>query len=383
MNAPVISTDKFKQIEDNDDYFNRFSSGLGFHSDEHETFPKYWLLPGFIAAGELTVAFGQPEQGKSQLGIDFACRLAAGLDWDNSPADPLNVLYVAVERPQQVRRRADAFCKIRGIDRLDRLLIYSRPIDLTNEIELAGLCRYAERELRRRTGDRQGLSLVIVDTFAQSISGTDANPDTMARACAGLRFCQHYGGLDGDEGPGVLVLHHSPTNGELRPRGAGNLLGAADATIHVSRKKDVVTAKVIKANDIPPDEKAQVSFRMKSVLLAVDDKGISTTASVIERIDTSSGGAQATTPESAEASIAESEIMEVGLPLAKQRALEQFKQIVADNDNKPVTKEQWRAAAYAAAGDISASGKRVKFKRQCTDLTGLVKEVDGLFSLVV
>jgi hypothetical protein len=362
--AGESTLDRFLSLCDDDQYFHQFADGLSAHDGEAHQPMKQWLVPGLIAAQELTVAFGPPESGKSAFAIETACRLAAGLDLDgNRGDDRVAVLYVAGERASQVRRRADAFCKTHGGPRLENLLIFDRRIDLTSEFELAALTRLAEQ----RVGSAIGL--VIVDTFAAAISGSDSNPDIMARAVAGLTFCQRHGDDNGEGGPAILVVHHSPGNGENRLRGAGQLLAAADTTISISRKRDVVTAQVKKANDMPDDEKPTLQFKMKSVSLQCGDEPSATTAVVLQRVDASTSLA------------APNEKGSTKPKRTEQEALRTLRLALGANDNKPVTEGQWRECVYAEAGDISASGKRVRFNRQRAVLDGLVVETDGLFSL--
>jgi hypothetical protein len=147
-------------------------------------------------------------------------------------------------------------------------------------------------------------------------------------------------------------------------RGAGQLQGAADMTIHVTRKRGVSVAKVAKNNE-SPDRPTRI-YKMETVSLgrvAADEP--ETTAPVLVE-------AQQTATESEKAK-----------PLRRHReAVDVLRGAIADNDNKPVTEDAWRAAVYTAAGDISEGGKRLKFSRHREIIdAGLACETDGLFGL--
>jgi hypothetical protein len=46
--------------------------------------PEHWLWPGVVPSGALTLISGQPKAGKTQITLDIAARVSAGLDWPNN-----------------------------------------------------------------------------------------------------------------------------------------------------------------------------------------------------------------------------------------------------------------------------------------------------------
>src|SRR5262249_53549086 len=70
---------------------------------------KRWLIHHLLAAGEISVAYGEPGSGKSVLAEDAGLHVAAGIDWHGRRVQRSAVLYVALERAAVVERRAIAF----------------------------------------------------------------------------------------------------------------------------------------------------------------------------------------------------------------------------------------------------------------------------------
>lgn len=147
-------------------------------------------------------------------------------------------------------------------------------------------------------------------------------------------------------------------------RGAGQLLGAADTTIHVTKSRGVSTAKVVKNNDTPG--RVSLSYSMKSVVVAIADDDSETTAAVIVPV----GGEPETAPRSDK------------MPVAVRRAVSVLSEAVAAHGG-PVTPVQLRERSDAAAGEISPDAKRKRFERllQALDGSSLLSKVDGKLSV--
>jgi hypothetical protein len=351
--TPKIDLDDF---DESHPFYRRIRCNLPLHAKAGATKPKRWLLPQWLGKNDLTVIFGASEAGKSVFAVDMACRLAAGLDHDGDPT-PLRyfVLYIAAERASQVRRRIDAFVKHHGGEPFDNLVIYDGPIDLTADpAETLAIVRAASWEMDTE------INVVFIDTLAAAMSASDSSPDAMAAATATMANLTRHGHSDG-QGVAVVAIHHTPVSGEPRLRGGGQLQGAADMTIHVTRKRGVSSAKVAKINESA--DRASLSYTMETVPLVVDEDGIETTAPVLVRT---------TEPSKVLASANRT-------PKAERDAKAILAKAMADN-GAPVTADQLRDIVYAEAGTISESGKRKRFTRLLASLqaeNGLYSTRDG------
>ncbi|TWB19499.1 AAA domain-containing protein [Rhizobium sp. ERR 1071] len=356
-NLASIDWDEF---DDGNETFRSISTHLTAHASQSAPRHKYWKIPGWIGSGDLTAIFGSSEAGKSVFSVDLACRLAAGWDFGDRKDGPQhNVLYIAAERGNQVKRRVDAFVKHHGGEPFSNLLIYDGPIDLCEENFLRAVIRAASYHFP----DEYGAEVVIVDTLAAAMSASDSNPDAMHRAVNSLTDAVRHGNPEGL--CSVVVVHHSPISGEARMRGAGQLQGAADMTIHVTRKRDVSVAKVAKNNESP--DRPTRTYRMETVSLGRDhQEDPETTAPVLVE-------------EAAATSVTGERDMSRVRSYAK--AMETLQQAIAANEGKPVTEGQWRSAVYQAAEGISEAGKRKRFERDKRTLGSSVSVINGLFSV--
>lgn len=349
--------------------FDTFSSGdknhsaisqyLKRHSHQPYTYRKNIVSHGLLAFDELSVIYGAPGSTKSAFAIDTACRTAVGMDWDGEYTAPISgVLYIAAERIAQVRRRADAFSRHHQIDHLENLVFYDGPIDLVQDRGLL-----AATILSSANVSPTGIDLVIIDTLAAAMSASDSSPDAMAAVVATLSRTQRVLRDAWGEAPHVAVVHHTPASGEARLRGGGQLLGAADVTLHISTKRGVAAANVEKNNDSP--DRPSFSYALQSVTIHQDADGTTVTAPVVvpEAVDRE----KKTAP---------------NVSRAHRDALAGLRAAIAANDNRPVTEDQWRASVYEAAGDIGAGGKRMRFRRHLEIVeAGLAIHEGGLFHL--
>lgn len=335
-------------------FYRRIRYNLRAHSKSKIIKPKRWLIPRWLGESDLAVIFGASEAGKSVFAVDMACRLAAGLDHDDNLTWRRNVLYIAAERAEQVRRRIDAFVKYHDGEPLDNLVVYDGPIDLTTDpTETIAIVRAAYWALV--DDDPDPIDVVFIDTLAAAMSASDSSPDAMAAATSTLTAITRHGQSE-DRGCTVVAVHHTPVSGEARLRGGGQLQGAADMTIHVTRKRGVSTAKVAKNNESA--DRATMSYSMETVPLVVDEDGIETTAPVLVRT---------TEPVKVLGSASRT-------PKAERDANAVLAKAVAEHGG-PVTADQLRDIIYADAGAISESGKRKRFTR----LLASLQSDDGLY----
>jgi RecA-family ATPase len=354
--SPKIDLDDFDEIHQ---FYKSIRYNFSAHSKTKIINPKYWMIPRWLGSKDLTVVFGASEAGKSVFAVDMACRLAAGFDYDGNQIGRYNVLYMAAERSAQVRRRIDAFVKHHGGEPFDNLVVYDGPIDLTADpTETIAIVRAAYWALV--DDDPDSIDVVFIDTLAAAMSASDSSPDAMAAATSTLIAITRHGQYE-DSGCAVVAVHHTPVSGEARLRGGGQLQGAADMTIHVTRKRGVSTAKVAKNNESA--DRASLSYTMETVPLVVDEYGIETTAPVLVKV---------AEPTKVLASASR-------IPKAERDANAVLERAVAEHGG-PVTEDHLRDIVYAEAGTISESGKRKRFTRLLANLqaeNGLYFKRDG------
>jgi hypothetical protein len=222
---------------------------------------KEFLVAGLLGVGEASGFAGAPGSGKSVLAGDLGFHVAAGLPWLNRRAKQGGVIYIAAERAALTARRFAALRKRYGVDN-PPLAIVSGPVDfLTNKAHVDECAGHAERlqELFAMP-----VALIVVDTVSRVLAGGDENsPKDMGALVANI------GRLQDATGAHVLLLHHVPqTDGAVRLRGHGALLGALDTVIAVEKGVTVRTATVTKDNDGAGE--TSIAFTLQSVTLSID-----------------------------------------------------------------------------------------------------------------
>ncbi len=139
--------------------------------------PVFWLWPGRIPLGKLSLGVGDPGVGKSFLTLDMAARVSRGGQWpDGGVAPHGNVLLLTAEDgiSDTVRPRLDAL----GAD-VHRIKILG--ITVTQDKELSGLDLAQHSDLIEEHVARQEAMLVVVDPVLAFTGNADTNNQASVR----------------------------------------------------------------------------------------------------------------------------------------------------------------------------------------------------------
>jgi len=188
-----------------------------------------WRITNLIEENALAMLFGDPGCGKSFMGIDWACCVAAGVDYCGMPVKQTAVVFLIGEGFQGFRRRVKAWCGWHGIDIATLpLCVSSWPGELTNFKDVDAIVKDIHGLIG---GEKPGL--IVVDTVARNFGPGNEN-DTrdmgiFISACDRLR-CEFSAA--------VLCIHHSGHSDKSRSRGSMALRGALDTEYRMERGED-------------------------------------------------------------------------------------------------------------------------------------------------
>lgn len=145
---------------------NRILSGSAVLSLE----PVRWIIPGWLPERSVAMIYGPPGAGKSFYAVSMALELASGGSWcGHSFDDPVPVLYVAAERPYDLRDRVEAWSRHhrRPIPGAFHLLpVVTDTPQLTAPDRVGALCELV---------DSIGARVVVLDTYARLTLGIEEN----------------------------------------------------------------------------------------------------------------------------------------------------------------------------------------------------------------
>jgi len=217
----------------------RISSGRNILTDV----PSFsWTVRGLLPSNMVTGIYGPPGSGKSFYALALGLELARGGFWSGQRIEhPVPVLYVAAERPTDIRTRLEAWEKYHGKEIPDTFHVWWQGFDIHLATPGAGSAILDEM---RNVGAR----VVILDTFARLTVGLDENSSKdVGPVMENLeRLAQTV------EGGSVIFVHHSGKNILAGMRGSSVILGAVSSEIQISNNDGSVTAKVTKSN-VGPD----------------------------------------------------------------------------------------------------------------------------------
>ncbi len=185
-----------------------------------------WIIDGEIPARGITVLFGPSGAGKSFIALDYALRIA-----QESP-----VLYMAGEGEYGYQQRVAAWCKHHGKSEGQLYMV----IGAVQFLESHDLSEFQNAVAALRP------KLVIVDTLARSMVGSDEN----STRDMGM-FMQACEDIKRKQDTAVMLVHHTNKGGVME-RGSSALRGSSDAMIKVYAQDDLITVECGKTKDAKP-----------------------------------------------------------------------------------------------------------------------------------
>jgi hypothetical protein len=235
--------------------------------------PIEWLIKGMIEKDTLSVLFGDPEAGKSLVGIDMALCIAAGLSYHGMRVEQGAAFYAAGEGLQGLTRRMIAWC-IRQQKNLKELPIYRSTMP-------ALMCdSEGQKQILsalQATADHAGTPrLIVIDTLSRNFGpGNENAAEDMGKfvITADAIRAQHPGAT-------VLVIHHSGHGDKSRGRGSSVLKAAADSEYKAEKDEDgAVRIESTKMKDAPPID--PMAFKIRPVELGIADEDGEPVSSVV------------------------------------------------------------------------------------------------------
>jgi len=183
-----------------------------------------YIIKGLLPQAALAVLFGESGSGKSFVALDMAFAIARGLRWRGLRTTQGRVVYLVAEGAAGFRNRLIALATVSGID------LSSVPLDIIDAAPNLLLKEDAIDIAKSILASGDKPSLIIVDTFAQTLAGANENAsDDMGKALA------HCKGIHKATGALVLLVHHSGKDSSKGARGWSGLRAAADAELEVVR----------------------------------------------------------------------------------------------------------------------------------------------------
>jgi hypothetical protein len=185
-----------------------------------EPWPQ-WLVRELVPKRRVVVVYGPPGCGKSFFVEALAMAVARGEPFFGRATKQGVVVYVMLEGA--ARPRVAAYLKAHGLKPEDiRLCVIERTgLDLQDENQVLEF----REKLAAITQNVGPIELVVLDTFARVIGGSENDSETMAAA---IRVCEALA-----QECSVVIVHHTGKDAARGARGHSSLKGAVDTEIEV------------------------------------------------------------------------------------------------------------------------------------------------------
>lgn len=207
------------------------------------------LIGNVLDQGTIALLFGRHGSLKTFIALDWAASVATGRRWQGRTTERSRVLYVAGEGAFGFKRRIDAWESAWQEEIGDGDLdVLPKPVNLTRPIEVANLAALIEWN---------GYNLVVLDTLARCMVGTDENS---AKDCGIVvdAMTRLLGYTPGGRGV-VLGVHHAGKDGKTF-RGSSAFEAGADTVYKTTRDGAVVELNREKRKDGPEYDRHEVKL---------------------------------------------------------------------------------------------------------------------------
>jgi hypothetical protein len=230
------------------------------------------LIDGFIQEQDAVCLYGDPNGGKSFLGLDWALCVATGKPWlDIHEVKMGPVIYMAGEGAASLQVRVQAWMQHHRIAKVDGAYFQVRPLPLRDEDVIEDIQKHLEQFATPETG-RAILQprLIVVDTLSQFMMGGDENGPDMALFVSNCRRLSH------DNNTAILIVHHTNKGGMGQERGHSSLRGNVDEMFKcMPVYQDNLLVGIDITNDKQRDKAraAALNLKLRVVPLGNDNKG--------------------------------------------------------------------------------------------------------------
>ncbi|SDQ29149.1 AAA family ATPase [Paraburkholderia tuberum] len=237
--------------------------------------PTDWVIKPIIERNSIVDMFGDPEVGKSFVGVGMACSVATGTPWHGKHVkQPGAAFYIAGEGLNNLHKRFHAWGLDHGVD------LSAAPIFLSNHSTQLISLEEADRvaDTIKQMADAAGVApvLIVIDTLARNMGGDENSTADMSQFINAID-----GALKHRFNACVLVIHHSGIADKNRGRGSGALKAGVDAEYQITRDDGVIRLKCLKMKDAAHPEPMAFSTRVID-LGVVDEDGDPVTSLVLQ-----------------------------------------------------------------------------------------------------
>lgn len=234
------------------------------------TTPLEWYIKGVLPQAELAVIYGESGSGKSFLALDLVAAISRGATWRDRTTRNGRAVYVCAEGASGFRQRLRAYAHAHDVDLAILPGVIGNAPNMLDEKETAqitkAVCEWGETDV------------VVIDTLAAAMPGGDENTGKDLG-----KVVDHCKFLHRKTGALIVLIHHSGKDASKGARGWSGLRAAADAEIEITRSGDFRTMSITKQKDGSDGDRW--AFKLKVVVLGMDEDGDEITSCVIEHVD--------------------------------------------------------------------------------------------------
>ena len=245
-----------------------------------------WIIPGWLAAGEVHILAGAAKTGKSQLAISLAALLSSGKPWYEG-GDPLPVSRIGYYSTEEDTNKVLLPRFIAAGGDTDNIHLGTTDLDgATHLDEIRGALLDSQFE------NRPPLKLIVVDGVASAVSNINDASEVRTYLYQVKAFAKLVGAA-------VMLITHTAKGGEAKYTKAQDFVIGTQAWVAVPRmvwvmvrdiEKDNKAALLVRTGNLPhPMDGGLRVYGSDFVNLGKDEQGLEITTSKISSVEVLTG----------------------------------------------------------------------------------------------
>ena len=235
-----------------------------------------WIVKKVVPADGFVSVIGEPGCGKSFFILDLCCHVAADMPWRGRKVARGLVVYLAAEGQRGQMNRVEAWKREHGVADMPFALI---PVAVNLRDTGSDLPKLIATIEAAIAAAGMPLSMLVVDTLNRSFGGGDENGEDMGAYVTNADKLRHHFGCT------TIHVHHIPKNGELTERGHGSLRGAIDTSLGITTDSTTGIRTLICLKQKDGEDGWRMNFKLRRIVLGVDEDGDEVTTCVTEPQD--------------------------------------------------------------------------------------------------
>lgn len=224
-----------------------------------------YIVKNLLLKSQVSMLAGPPNLGKSSIVASLAAHVASGRDIGPIRTEKAVVLYIAAEDANGILERAWPMMHNAEATNTAPLAVFDMAFNLMNIAEIESFIEYT---YRLREAVNYDALFIVIDTLNLSIGDGDENSaQDMGRVIG------HAQKIARKTEAHVMIVHHTGTSADDRPRGSTAMIGNIDTLLTLAAAQTPGQVVMVQQKQRSVRKGDAIQFEIRAEEVGEDDDG--------------------------------------------------------------------------------------------------------------